>query len=99
MGNLRDAVGMKKLGIHVAAEIETKLRGQGLGHYPLELPLNQDESVRLYVLGSQVDELITAVLDVSPEKDVLLQQRSGGDASARAESILAQVKDLIDGSV
>ena len=98
MGRLRDAVGMKKLGVHVIADIAKKLRGEGLGHYPDPLPLYQEQFVRVFVLGSEVDDLLTAVLDVSPDRDERLRQAAGGAAAADAETILAQVRDLVCGA-
>lgn len=46
MATLRDIHGVGKLGVHVVTNIHEKLDGLGLGHFPLELPLQQWETPR-----------------------------------------------------
>lgn len=91
MEGLRDAFGVKRLGIHVRTQISNRLKGYGLGHFPAELPLYQEDYVRVYKLGSPVAELIQAVLQPSPDHDEKIRRAGGGDA----EAILEQVRALV----
>ena len=91
MRNLRDAHGAKKLGVHVRAGIRSDLVRQGLGHYPLDLPENQHEAVRVYLSGSPIADRINAVLNLSEETDVQLRQWVAGDA----EETLQQIRELV----
>ena len=91
MGNLRDAAGYGKLGVHVVKQISQTLAGKGLGHYPDSLVADQRELIRVYRLGSQIAELIEAVLDPSEANDQVLRDRAGGE-DAR---ILGAVRRLV----
>ena len=91
MEGLRDALKVKRLGIHVRTQISKRLQGVGLGHFPEPLPLYQDELVRIYKLGSPVAELIQAVLQPSPDHDDRIRRAGGGDA----ETILDQVRAIV----
>jgi hypothetical protein len=91
MERLRDAYGVRRLGIHVRTAISNRLKGFGLGHFPQELPLYQWQLVRVYKLGSPVAELIQAVLEPSPGHDEKLRRAAGGDA----EAILQKIRELV----
>ena len=91
MEALRNAHGVKRLGIHVRTAISNRLKGLGLGHFPEELPQYYWEPVRVYKLGSAVAQLIEAVLKPSPEHDEELRDAAGGDA----EAVLQKVRELV----
>src|SRR5438105_14763267 len=88
---IRDAYGKGRLGVHVREGIRNALVGLGLGHYPQQLPEYQGYSVRLYRLGSQVGNLIEAVLELSPERDEYLRRVAGGDEA----KILQQIREMV----
>ena len=90
MRNLRDAYGAGKLGVHVRAGIRKSLIGQGLAHYPPELPEQQYDLVRIYLQGAPIEDRINAVLEVSPETDEQLRRWTTGDA----EKTLAKIREL-----
>ena len=90
---LRDIHDVKKLGIHVVTQISNKLKGVGLGHYPTDLPLYQEEYVRLYRLGTPTAELIGAVLDPSEENDAKLREIGSNGATELLDRIRALVSD------
>lgn len=50
---LREAYGAGRLGVHVRRNISDELSGLGLGHFPAELPDDQEKLVRLFKLGSR----------------------------------------------
>jgi hypothetical protein len=91
MRDLRDAHGAKKLGVHVRAGIRSDLARSGLAHYPLDLPENQHELVRVYLSGSPIADRIKAVLDLSDEADAQLRQWVTGDA----EETLQHIRELV----
>jgi hypothetical protein len=91
LGELRDAYGVDRLGVHVKAGITKKLDGEGLKAYPPELPTYQHELVRVYKAGSAISELIDAVLNPDEAHDEELRQavsKSGGD-------VLQQIRALV----
>jgi hypothetical protein len=80
MGQLRDACGVKKLGVHVRAAIEDELEGRNIGYFPRPLPASQGDPVRLYEKGTVVSELIeaaTAVGDVKADEALRNLQSRG----------------------
>lgn len=91
MEQLRDAYGAGKLGKHILIGISKSLAGQGLGHFPLELPNCQHENVRVYKLGSPVSDIIDAVFNVSDENDDVLRQAAANDEAV----LLRQVRQLL----
>ncbi len=91
MDVVRDAYGAGRLGVHVRSGISKALQGMGLGHYPPMLPDSQYEKVRIYKLGSQVADVIGAVLRPGSEGDERLRELTGGNAS----ELLAQVRELV----
>ncbi len=91
MYSLRNAYGKGKLGKLVLIGISDKLKGLGLGHYPRELPNNQNIMIRLYRFGNPVAEIIEAALDPSEESDELLRRRSEGTEA----ELLKQVRELV----
>ena len=93
MKRLRDAVGVSRLGPHVASQISKKLHSVGLGHHPPDLPQYQEDYVLIYKLGSPLAELIGALNNPSPENDVRLRRVSGGNPQLVIEQIRALVCD------
>lgn len=91
MGVLRDVHGAGKLGVHVRANISKELRRQGMAHYPEDLPIYQDELVRVYMAGTPAGDLIEAVLSVSEESDQTIRDAVEKDASV----ILERVRELV----
>jgi hypothetical protein len=91
VGKLRDLYGADRLGILVRENISRQLASKGIGHYPPHLPDRQNELVRLYVLGSPVDELIKAVRTVGPTHDTLLRNLVAGNGNR----ILDRIKELL----
>lgn len=82
-----------RLGVHVRTGISRTLESHGLGHLPQELPPNQEDVVRLYLLGSPVADLIKAVLSPSDRGDETL--RSIGNSEA--EEQLRQIRQIVCG--
>jgi hypothetical protein len=88
---IRDAYGAKKTGKHVLRNITDSLKDLGLGHFPLALPKDQHETIRVYKLDSPIAEVIGAVLTPSPANDEVLRDAAGGEAA----EILARVRELV----
>jgi hypothetical protein len=95
MEELRNAWGYRRLGPYVRSEISKDLRGMGVGHYPEELGDYQNESVRLYRLGTPLATIIEAVLHPSADTDEQLRELAAreGDARATLDRIRALVCD------
>ncbi len=92
MEALRDLAGFKKLGVHVRPQISKELRGRGLDHLPAELPIYQDNLVRVYRQGSDVAKIIGAVQQPGPSGDRVLREAVAG---SDAEEVLARIRDLV----
>ncbi len=58
--------------MHVRNAISRSLESHGLGHLPQELPPNQEDPVRLYLLDSPIADVIKAVLIPSDRGDETL---------------------------
>ncbi len=92
MEALRDAYGAGRLAKIVRENILKTLRGLGLGHLPAgDLPNEQEESVRLYKLGTPIGDLIDAVITPSPAHDEEIRQVIKADNSV----ILNQIRELV----
>ncbi len=92
MRELRDAYGVDRLGPIVRANITKALSGLGLGHYPQDLPEYQHQLVRLYRLGTQIADLIDAVLTPDPAHDQELRDAISGD-----KATLDKIRELVAG--
>ncbi len=88
---LRDAYGAGRTGPHVLKGISKELAGQGLAHYPQDLPTYQHQLVRIYKLGSPVADIIDAVLQVGDNNDELLRQAAASDETM----LLRQIRELV----
>jgi len=75
MKTLRDATDKARLGVNVVGEISNALSDMGLGHFPLSLPLEQHEQVRLHKRGTQIGDWIDKVLTPGPQKDAELREQ------------------------
>jgi hypothetical protein len=93
MGDVRDAYGAGRLGVHVRSGISKALLGMGLGHFPTDLPDSQYARVRIYKLGSSVADVIEAVLNPGEAGDARLRETAGGNA----EGLLAEIRELVCG--
>jgi hypothetical protein len=92
MGQLRDAYGSGRLGIHVRQGIADELAKVGLGYGPPgDLPDNQWKLVRLYRKGSPVGKLIEAAHDCSSDSDRVLREAAGGNAA----QTLKEIRELV----
>lgn len=91
MGELRDAYGVGKLGIHVVKGISEKLAGLGFAHYPRELPQYQHERIRVFRMGVPVAKIIAAVLNVDEASDQILRSVKGSEA----EDTLRKIRELV----
>ena len=91
MEQVRDAYGKGRLGVHVRDNMSKALAGLGIGHYPRPLPDRQWAFVRVYRLGSEIADLIDAVMEPSEEHDEELRKAGGGGAA----DVLRQIKDII----
>jgi hypothetical protein len=89
---LRDIYKVKRMGIHVATEIEAKLAGVGLGNTP-ELEPDSWQEVRLFKLGTPVGDILVAANNPGVEGDKTLRELAEGDASERLRQIRALVCD------
>ena len=93
MGDVRDAYGAGRLGVHVRTNISKKLRSLGLASLPSrELPSEQEAHVRVYRQGGAIADLIDAVLNPSTTHDDELRAAVGGDAQV----ILDAIKELVE---
>ena len=91
MGQLRDAHGAGRLGVHVRENISKRLRSLGLDHYPRQLPGDQNNLVRLYRQGTPTATAIDAVLNPSVAHDDELRELVAGNADA----ILDQIREIV----
>lgn len=88
MGQLRDAYGAGKLGVHIRNGISDRLRQRGLRHWPEELPIYQEQYARIYRDGSLVGKVISAaVRDLGEAADQILRDAAGGEDSANIQRI------------
>ncbi|MFD0072969.1 hypothetical protein ACFVIY_11070 [Streptomyces sp. NPDC127166] len=92
MGTLRDIEGAGRLGNRVLATISDKLKAQGMGHFPAELPGNQDHEVRVYLRDSPVADLVDAVFRPSSKGDEALRRVS---SSTVAEDQLRRIREIL----
>jgi hypothetical protein len=91
MLDLKNIHGAGRLGVHVRDTISRELASHGLAHFPRVLPGNQDEPVRLYLLGTPVADVVSAVLDPSDRGDQTLRDIGTSDAQAK----LRLVRELV----
>jgi hypothetical protein len=92
MGELRDAYGVRKLGVHIRNGISEKLRTLGLRHLPDVLPIYQEEYARIYRDGSPVGKLIAAAVHGNGEgADQVLRDAAGGEDTV----IVKQIRELV----
>ena len=91
MDTLKKIHGSGRLGVHVRNAISRSLESYGLAHLPDELPPNQEDAVRLYLLGSPIADVIKAVLTPSDRGDETLRSIGTSDA----EEQLRQVRQIV----
>ena len=93
MGTLKKIDGAGRLGVHVRNSISRTLQSHGLAHLPRELPPNQDDDVRLYLLGTPIADLIEAVLTPSDRGDETLRSVGGSEAQEQ----LRRIREIVCG--
>ncbi|MFY9234447.1 MAG: hypothetical protein WAO58_08305 [Fimbriimonadaceae bacterium] len=93
MGQLRDAQGSDKLGIHVRAAIKNELSKRGLGVSPMELPAYQHEYVLVYRMGTKAAKLVDAINSPSPSTAQHIRDVCASNDSDVIEKIRALVCD------
>jgi len=91
MALVRDAHGAGRLGVTVRQNISNALDGRGIGHYPPELPDNQNEWVRLTQKGTALAELVYAVLDPNESNDDVLRSAVNNEDQA----VIQQIRELV----
>ena len=93
MCQLKTIHGAGRLGVHVRDAISRELASHGMGHLPSELPSYQEEPVRLYLLGSPIADVVSAVMRPSDSGDETLRALS----DSQAQELLRQVRELVCG--
>jgi hypothetical protein len=93
MGTLRDIQGAGRLGIHVRDSITRSLESHGMGHIPGDLPSNQYDEVRLYLLGGPIADIVKAVLSPSAKGDEALRAVGGSEAQEQ----LRMIREIVCG--
>ena len=91
MEAVRVAYGARRLGSQVRENISKELKGLGLGHYPVDLPVYYHEVVRIYKLGSPVADLIDAVLTPSEAHDSEIREA----VQSEATTVLNQIREWV----
>jgi hypothetical protein len=91
MGDLKAIEGAGRLGVRVLTSISRELSAHGLGHLPPDLPGDQQQPVRLYLLGSPVDDIVRAVLHPCDQGDRILRDI----ATSEAQDKLRMIRELV----
>lgn len=86
MEELRDAIGARRLGVHVCEDISKRLASVGLGHTPRLEPDGWQE-VRVFKLGTPMGDLIAAATQPGEANDGILRAKVDSEASATLEQI------------
>lgn len=82
MKRLRDACGWGSIKKNVVEEIQAKLCSHGLGHVPINLPMNQNAIVLVYELSSLVGTIVEAV-------------RAEAETSDSNKKIVDRIRDIV----
>lgn len=93
MGVLRDLEGAGKLGKYIRQSISDTLRTHHLGHLPEDLPIYQEQAVRIYRLESRVGRVVEAILHPSAAGDAVLRALGDDDD---AQERLEQIRRVIE---
>ncbi|AWG97387.1 hypothetical protein D092_18055 [Rhodococcus ruber Chol-4] len=93
MDTLKTIQSAGRLGVHVRSAISRALASQGIGHLPPELPANQVDEVRLYLLGTPIADVVSAVLAPDERGDAILKAIGSADAQEK----LLQIREIICG--
>jgi hypothetical protein len=100
MEEIRDAAGLKKLGVNVVDEISRGLKGVGLDHAPAKLPTSSWETVLVFRQNSEANRVIQAVLHPGEGAAEVIRDAvgtpdaSGAERLAQARALAAQLADL-----
>jgi|SRR6266571_1283723 len=101
MWALRDIDNYGRLGVRVLASIHERLGDIGVGHLPVDLPNNQDQTVLLYKLSSEAGAVVSAVRTgaATPDAENALRKLNTSDV-VQAEKVkaakLADVAEVAD---
>src|SRR5690348_8082561 len=95
LGELRKAIGYDRLGRYVLDELSSRLEGEGLGYFPLEVidanpEPRQQQEVRVYRRGKGVGKVIQAITNPTPAGDRLLRENTGDGAD-----VIQQIRALV----
>jgi hypothetical protein len=91
MWQLRDALGVSRLGPIVTKSIGNELAQQGLGHQPSTLPLDQYASVRIFRKGSSFAELVDLFESFDEESNRRLIDLTMNDST----ETLRKIRELV----
>lgn len=91
MERLRDIKGAGRLGKHVREAITKDLAAAGMGHLPPVLPEYQERTVRIYILGSTISDVVNAVNNPSPDGDERLRELG----SSKAQELVQKIRELV----
>lgn len=91
MDELKRIFNAGKLGVNILGTISKTLRDEGLGHIPYNLPKYQHEWIRVYLIGSEVGNIITAANKVGEEYDSILRKAVERDDA----DVLQKIRELI----
>lgn len=86
---LRDIYGASKLGVNVVASISDELHRRGFGHYPEDLPTNQNDSVRIYLKGSSIGRFVEALTGFRGGEDEKIRE------IIRSDDILNKIRNMV----
>ncbi len=95
LGELRKAIGYERLGRYVLDELASKLEGEGLGYFPLDViddnpEPRQQQEVRLYRRGKGIGKLIQAITKPTPSGDRLLRENANDGTD-----LIRQIKAIV----
>jgi len=96
---LKDLVGIGRLGHRIREQMQDALDRQDIGYFPNPLPASDTQRVRLYRLGSRVARLITAVITLDEENDAKLIKFANGSAPADASDerdAIRKIRRILD---
>lgn len=89
---LRDALGYRRIGTLVLAEMKQKLAGSGLGYFPRDILDNnsspsQYEEIRVYLKDSNVGKIVESVFEPTVAGDTFLAGFNDNSDTSTLEEI------------
>ena len=97
MGDLRDAYGVAKLGIHVLNSIEEELSKRAI-KIRGKLTLSQWDYVRLYHSDSEFNKLVEAYENLTEDSDNYLRKltNKNEEECTKLKRKISEIKDIVD---